>query len=95
MTAVLHVCCGPCASACVPRLRDAGYDVMLLFANSNIDTVEEFERRRAAAERLARVEGVRFAALPYDHAEWLRDVAAGYEDAPEKGWILFDRIMVR
>ena len=85
MTAVLHACCGPCASACVPRLRDAGHDVTLLFANSNIDTAEEFERRRAAAERLARAEGVPFAALPYDHAEWLREVAAGYEDAPEKG----------
>ncbi len=85
MTALLHACCGPCASACVPRLRDAGHDVTLLFANSNIDTAEEFERRRAAAERLARAEGVPFAALPYDHAEWLREVAAGYEDAPEKG----------
>ena len=85
MTVALHACCGPCASACVPRLRDVGHDVMLLFANSNIDTAEEFERRKAAAERLARAEGVPFAALPYDHAEWLREVAAGYEDAPEKG----------
>ena len=85
MTVVLHACCGPCASACVPRLREAGDDVTLLFANSNIDTAEEFERRRAAAETLAAAEGVRFAALPYDHAAWLRDVAAGYEDAPEKG----------
>ena len=85
MTVVLHACCGPCASACVPRLREAGDDVTILFANSNIDTAEEFERRRAAAETLAAAEGVRFAALPYDHAAWLRDVAAGYEDAPEKG----------
>ena len=85
MRVVLHACCGPCASACVPRLREAGDDVTLLFANSNIDTAEEFERRRAAAETLAAAEGVRFAALPYDHAAWLRDVAAGYEDAPEKG----------
>lgn len=85
MTAVLHACCGPCASACVPRLREAGADVTLLFANSNVDTAEEFERRRAAAEALARAEGVLFAALPYDHAAWRREVAAGYEDAPEKG----------
>ena len=85
MRVVLHACCGPCASACVPRLHEAGDDVTILFANSNIDTSEEFERRRAAAETLAAAEGVRFAALPYDHAAWLRDVAAGYEDAPEKG----------
>lgn len=85
MTVVLHTCCGPCASACVPRLKEAGYAVTLLFANSNIDTAEEFARRKAAAAALARAEGVPFAALPYDHAEWLREVAAGFEDAPEKG----------
>ena len=84
-TVVLHACCGPCASACVTRLKEAGYAVTLLFANSNIDTAAEFARRQAAAEALARAEGVPFAALPYDHAEWLREVAAGFENAPEKG----------
>lgn len=85
MTVVLHACCGPCASACVPRLLDEGHAVTLLFANSNIDTADEFARRRAAAERLARSEGVPFVSLPYDHDAWRRAVAAGYEDAPEKG----------
>ena len=85
MMVVLHTCCGPCASACVPRLTDDGHEVTMLFANSNIDTHEEFEKRRHEAEKLARHDGVRFAALPYDHGEWLREVAAGYENEPEKG----------
>lgn len=85
MTVVLHACCGPCASACIPRLKDSGYDVTLLFANSNIDTKEEFEKRRAEAEKLAANDGVSFAALAYDHEDWLENVAKGYEDAPEKG----------
>ena len=85
MTVVLHACCGPCASACVPRLRSEGHDVTLLFANSNIDTAEEFERRRDAAETLAKADGVPFVALPYDHADWLAKVAAGFENEPEKG----------
>ena len=85
MTVVLHTCCGPCASACVPRLADDGHEVTMLFANSNIDTREEFEKRKAEAEKLARHDGVRFASLPYDHVEWLREVAAGYENEPEKG----------
>ena len=85
MTVVLHTCCGPCASACVPRLKDDGHEVTMLFANSNIDTREEFEKRKAEAEKLARHDGVRFVSLPYDHAEWLREVAAGYENEPEKG----------
>ena len=82
---VLHVCCGPCASACVPRLKDDGHEVTMLFANSNIDTREEFEKRKAEAEKLAKHDGVRFAALPYDHDDWLREVAAGFENEPEKG----------
>ena len=85
MTVVLHSCCGPCASACVPRLKEAGHAVTLLFANSNIDTREEFEKRRAEAERLAANDGVAFAALDYDHADWLEKVARGFEDEPEKG----------
>ena len=85
MTVLLHTCCGPCASACVPRLAADGHEVMMLFANSNIDTREEFEKRKAEAEKLAKHDGVRFVALPYDHAEWLREVAAGYENEPEKG----------
>ena len=85
MTVVLHTCCGPCASACVPRLKDDGHEVTMLFANSNIDTREEFEKRKTEAEKLAKHDGVRFAALPYDHEEWLREVAAGYENEPERG----------
>ena len=85
MTVALHTCCGPCASACVPRLKDDGHEVTMLFANSNIDTREEFEKRKTEAEKLAKHDGVRFAALPYDHEEWLREVAAGYENEPEKG----------
>ena len=85
MKVVLHTCCGPCASACVPRLVEDGHEVTMLFANSNIDTREEFEKRKHEAEKLARHDGVRFAALPYDHGDWLREVAAGYENEPEKG----------
>ena len=69
----------------MPALKGAGDDVALLFANSNIDTREEFEKRLREAEKLASVEGVPIAALPYDHEEWLREVAAGYEHEPEKG----------
>ena len=80
----LHTCCGPCASACVPRLRGKGCDVTMVFANSNIDTKEEFDRRRAAAESLAKADGAEFVALEYDHDDWLREVAAGHESDPER-----------
>lgn len=57
----------------------------MLFANSNIDTKDEFDKRLGEARRLASADGVEIAALPYDHDEWLREVAAGFEAEPEKG----------
>ena len=69
----------------MPALKGAGNGVALLFANSNIDTREEFDRRLREARKLAAAEGVEIAALPYDHGEWLREVAAGCEHEPEGG----------
>ena len=85
MKVLLHTCCGPCASACVPRLKDGGHSVVMCFANSNIDTKEEFDRRLDSARKLAAAEGVEITVVPYDHADWLAKVAAGHEDDPEKG----------
>ena len=82
---LLHTCCGPCASACVPRLRELGYDVALFFSNSNLGTGEEFERRRAAAEKLAAADGVELIVDAYDHEDWLGNVAKGLESEPEGG----------
>ena len=81
----LHTCCGPCASACVPRLVGEGREVTLFFSNSNIDSAEEFERRRRAAEALAAADGVGFVCDEYDHGDWLEKVARGFEGEPEKG----------
>lgn len=84
LRALLHTCCGPCASACVPRLKELGHEVTMLFANSNIDTKAEFERRRREAEKLAAVEGVKLVALEYDHDDWLKRVANGLETEHER-----------
>ena len=85
MKVLLHTCCGPCASACVPRLKEDGHEVSMFFSNSNIDTAGEYAKRLGAARRLADAEGVALAEDVYDHGAWLREVAAGYEAEPEKG----------
>ena len=85
MNVLLHSCCGPCASACVPRLKEEGHAVTMFYSNSNIDTRAEFEKRLEAARTLAAAEGVTLVADDYDHAAWLRAVADGYENEPEKG----------
>ena len=85
MKVLLHTCCGPCASACVPALRDLGNEVALFFSNSNIDAEAEFEKRLDNARTLAAAEGVEVVADSYDHADWLEKVAKGFENEPEKG----------
>ena len=85
MKVLLHTCCGPCASACAPRLREEGHDVALFFSNCNIDTREEFEKRLAEARKLGAADGVTVVVDAYDHADWLEKVAKGFEGAPEKG----------
>jgi predicted adenine nucleotide alpha hydrolase (AANH) superfamily ATPase len=69
----------------VPRLREEGHDVTMFYSNSNIDTPEEFEKRFAAAKLLAEADGVELVEDGYNHEAWLREVAAGLENEPEKG----------
>lgn len=57
----------------------------MFFSNSNIDTFEEFEKRRAAAQILADDEGVELVVDAYNHEDWLANVAAGFENEPERG----------
>ena len=85
MKTLLHACCGPCSSACIPRLTGMGGEVAVFFCNSNIDTPEEFGRRKEAAAKVAEAEGVPFFSEPYDHGEWLERVASGFEDCGEGG----------
>ncbi|MCF7942373.1 MAG: epoxyqueuosine reductase QueH [Spirochaetia bacterium] len=81
---LLHVCCAPCASASIERLTERGEDVTLFFSNSNIYPHQEYLRRLAEVERLARIFSVPLIEDIYDHESWLRWVS-GLEDEPEKG----------
>lgn len=64
---------------------DEGHEVTMFYSNSNIDTSDEFEKRLVSARKLADNDGVDLAVDAYDHDEWLREVAAGLENEPEKG----------
>ena len=84
-TVLLHVCCAPCAAACVERLRAEQFEVTLFFANANIAPPAEHARRLEAARVLA---GQMDAPLLVDdvaHEEWLAAAARGLEAAPEGG----------
>jgi predicted adenine nucleotide alpha hydrolase (AANH) superfamily ATPase len=43
---LLHICCGPCSTYSIKRLRDQGFDVTGFWYNPNIHPFAEHERRR-------------------------------------------------
>lgn len=85
MKVLLHACCGPCASACVPALRALGHEVGIFYSNSNIAPDAEFEKRLASLRVLAAAEKAELFVDPPDHADWFAKVARGLESEPEKG----------
>lgn len=48
---LLHVCCAPCATACLLRIVDS-FDVTLFYANDNIYPAEEWQKRLGEVRRL-------------------------------------------
>lgn len=83
---LLHICCGPCASACIERLLEAGNEVTLYFSNANIAPRKEMDERLAAARKLAKRVGVPLIEdTDVNHEEWLEKVAKGYEEEREGG----------
>ena len=71
---IVQCCCGPCATACVERLLAEGARPVLFFANSNIDTPGEWERRLEALQTVGRVYGLDVAVEPYARDDWERCV---------------------
>ncbi len=81
---LLHTCCAPCSSAIVECLVRNGITPVIFYSNDNIYPMEEFEKRRGECVRYADALGLDVVEDAYDHARWL-PLAAGLEDAPERG----------
>lgn len=82
MKVLLHVCCGPCAVGSIPKIED--HDITLYFANSNINSEDEFEKRFDATVTVSNHYENKLVKEPYNHDEWLKYIS-GLEDEPEKG----------
>lgn len=75
---LVHVCCGPCASASIPAFRSRGSTVTGFFFNPNIHPLLEYRRRLEGAREAAALTGVTLAEdLAYDPAEWFEHVVGG------------------
>lgn len=71
MSLLLHICCGPCATATVTHWRDQGRDVVGFFYNPNIHPLLEYRRRLSGSRDLAAQLGFELTEdLEYDPAAW-------------------------
>lgn len=76
---LLHICCGPCSTYTIGRLREEGFSVTGFWYNPNIHPFPEHERRRECIEEYARTVDLPMIWWPhYEMAEFLRRVS-GHE----------------
>jgi len=80
---LLHICCGPCATAVVERLRDE-YDITCFFFNPNIHPEEEYMRRLEAAREVSRRLECDLIEGEYEPSLFMNAVR-GLEHEPENG----------
>lgn len=76
MKTLLHICCGPCATYPLPRLREQGHEVHGYFYNPNIHPYQEYARRQEGVAQLAEAHNLPVIYHPdYELESFLREVA--------------------
>ena len=81
---LLHVCCGPCGTYPIERLREEGFQVTGFWYNPNIHLWQEHQRRRESVQKYA--DAVDLPVIWYESYEmprYLRAVA-GHEGLRER-----------
>ncbi len=83
-TLLLHSCCAPCSSYCLEEVAPH-IKTTVFYYNPNLDSAEEYEKRKKEQIRFLRETGLAdFADCDYLHGEFER-IAKGYEEAEEGG----------
>lgn len=70
MRILLHACCGPCSLEPARVLREAGHEIAIYYANSNIAPAGEYARRLQTLKDWAAEEGIAVIEGAYDPATW-------------------------
>jgi hypothetical protein len=70
---LLHICCGPCATEVIRRLK-VQYEVVGYYYNPNIHPEEEYNKRLMEVQRLSALWRVLVDAGPYEHGRFLEAV---------------------
>ncbi len=81
---LLHVCCGPCATSVVEKLKEKFNEITLFFYNPNIHPKKEYERRLDEVRKLAEKWKSKLIEGKYDIRRWFK-MTYIYKHEPEKG----------
>jgi len=80
---LLHICCAPCSTASIERLKDK-YNVVGMFCNSNIYPRKEYLKRLEETKKYCKKIGIELIEAEYDYENWLEKIK-GLEKEPEGG----------
>ncbi len=80
---LLHVCCGPCATEVIERLKDK-FDLSLFFYNPNIHPKKEWNKRLKYVKKIADIYGLELYIHEQDDGVWFKKTE-GMENEPEGG----------
>ena len=81
---LLHACCGICSAYPISLLKEMGYEVIVYFSNSNLDTQDEFNNRLNAQKVVCNYHSVELVVDEYKHNGYL-DFVKGLESELERG----------
>ncbi len=81
---LLHSCCAPCSSYCLEQVGGT-FQTTVFYYNPNIDSAEEYEKRKAEEIRFLRETGcAEFLDCDYSHEDF-NEIARGLEQEKEGG----------
>ncbi|HOW16637.1 MAG TPA: epoxyqueuosine reductase QueH [bacterium] len=80
---LIHACCGPCSANPFNELGK-DFDLLGFFSNSNIQPLEEYEKRLDSFTKISSTLKVEYFVDAYDPNDW-NDAIKGLENEPERG----------
>ncbi len=83
MNILLHICCGPCLIYPWEQIKAQGFSIEGFFYNPNLDSQEEFTRRKMALEILNQDYKINLEFPQFEPKEFL-EIAAPQTLAPER-----------
>lgn len=81
---LLHICCGPCATASIEKLKKEGYEVVGFYYNPNIHPSCEYKKRLSEAKKLAEKTNIQLIVPEYNPDEYFKAVKGAENDMEKR-----------